>query len=115
MARRQRVALTLHPTRHGAYWALTIRTEDGHRLSDRRLSYGFLPYAAGAQDPGQVIPLLQRAVWALERKHGLPSAAQRSPGAPGGDGGRDESDRSIPRYGDGPPAGSDLDRPLPGL
>ena len=115
MARRQRIALTLHPVRHGAYWALTIRTEDGHRLSDRRLSFGHLPYGAGVEGPQHVIPLLQRAVWALERSHGAPSAPEGLSGAPGGGGGRvpgqgaEGWSRPLPEGGQG------LDVPLPGL
>lgn len=91
MARFRTVRLLLHLGRHRVDYALVLRTADGRDTTDRRLSWGQLPLPDGPEGPEALLPLLQRVVYDLCRKHGLHDSAQRS-GAPGGGGGRTDPD-----------------------
>lgn len=92
MARYRTVRLLLHLGRHRVDYALVLRTADGRDTTDRRLSWGQLPLPDGPEGPEALLPLLQRVVYDLCRKHGLDGPAQR-PGAPGGGGGRPDADQ----------------------
>lgn len=92
MTRHRTIRLVLHLGRHQCHYALLLRTADGRDLTDRRLTWGQLSLPDTADDPHDVLALLERAVRDLVRRHrGVPAAG--GPGAPGGGGGRPDADQ----------------------
>lgn len=92
MTRYRTVRLLLHLGKTRADYALVLRTVAGKDTTDRRLSWGSLPLPEAHAGPEDLLPLLQRVVYDLMRRHGLHEPAQR-PGAPGGGGGRPDADQ----------------------
>jgi hypothetical protein len=92
MAKYRTVRLLLHLGKKRADYALILRTVGGQDTTDRRLSWGSLPLPQDHEGPDDLLPLLQRVVWDLHRRHGLTAPAQR-PEAPGGGGGRPDAEQ----------------------
>lgn len=87
MTRYRTVRLVLHLGKHNTHYALLLRTVDGRDTTDRRLTWGQLPLPSTPDQPHDLLPLLQRVVSDLVRRHeGFPAAG--GSGAPGGGGGR---------------------------
>lgn len=115
MPRLRSVSLRIHLSPSTATYLLVHRTQDGNVIRDRRLDMGVLRYSTRGDHPVDVLPLLQRAVWDLERKRGVQPARSASAPPEGATGGRRvQESPDMPEWavGLGDP---ELEQPLPGL
>jgi hypothetical protein len=115
MTRARSVRLAVHLGRSQASYSLVLRTHTGQTHQDRRLDIGTLRYASESDLPYDVLSLLQRAVWDLQRRHGHPDYPRSGAGAPGGGGGRPELHSAALDRDGRPVGGQGVDAPLPGL
>jgi len=88
MGTHRSASLRVHLGKSNATWTLVLRTGRGREEWDRRLDMGMLAYEGTGTGPHDLIPLLERAVADLKRRHSIDAPAKRSappPGATGGD------------------------------